>query len=100
MVSRSQHGPCWIIILAVIVVLMPAISRAQPTPPQKQTDQPAPPQFKETIEVVGATPIHGLGIQRNKIPNNVQAATAADLARTPGVDTGPRTLRIKSLFIK
>jgi outer membrane receptor protein involved in Fe transport len=38
--------------------------------------------------VVGATPIHGLGIQRNRIPANIQTATAADLARTAGIHVG------------
>ena len=62
---------------------------AQTTAPSNQPDQePPPPQFRETIEVVGATPIHGLGIDRNKIPNNVQAVNAADLARTGAIHFG------------
>jgi iron complex outermembrane receptor protein len=54
-----------------------------------EPDQPiGPPHYSEVIEVVGATPIHGFGIQRNKVPSNIQAATAADLARTPGIHFG------------
>jgi outer membrane receptor protein involved in Fe transport len=37
---------------------------------------------------VGVTPIHGLGIPRDKVPSNVQAATAADLVRTAGLHFG------------
>src|SRR5512134_1441912 len=62
---------------------------AQTTVPANPPEQePQPPQFRETIEVVGATPIHGLGIDRNKIPNNVQAVNAADLARTGAIHFG------------
>jgi outer membrane receptor protein involved in Fe transport len=50
--------------------------------------QDPPPAFEETIEVVGATPIHGLGIDRDKVPSNIQAVTAAALARTGGVSVG------------
>jgi hypothetical protein len=59
-------------------------SMRQPLPAQ----QPTVPQYKEVIEVVGATPMHGLGIARAKIPSNIQAATAADLARAPGITLG------------
>ena len=38
--------------------------------------------------MVGATPLHGLGIDRNKIPGNVQTATTDDLKRTGGVSLG------------
>jgi hypothetical protein len=85
-VSCRQYEPCWIVIVAIIVTFLPSISHAQAIAPQSPPDQPTPPQYKETIEVVGATPIHGLGIRRSKIPNNVQSATAADL--TPGIHFG------------
>lgn len=84
MLSRSPHGSHRIAILALIATLVPSIGRAQATTPQNQADQPPPPQFKETIEVVGATPIHGLGIQRNKIPKQ----RAGGDGRRPGADTG------------
>jgi hypothetical protein len=87
-VTATEHGVRRITLLALLVTLWPSFGRAQTTTPQNPADQPTPSQYKETIEVVGATPIHGLGIQRNKIPNNVQAATAADLARTPGTYFG------------
>jgi hypothetical protein len=37
-------------------------------------------ELEEAIEVVGVTPIHGLGIDRNRIPANVQTAPT-DLSR-------------------
>jgi outer membrane receptor protein involved in Fe transport len=60
---------------------------------QGAAGRPAPaaqeptPQFEETVEVVGATPIHGLGIARDKVPGNVQTVTAAVLA-TSGIQLG------------
>lgn len=44
-----------------------------------------PPAFEETVEVVGATPLPGLGIDRNLIPSNIQTVTAATLERSGGV---------------
>jgi outer membrane receptor protein involved in Fe transport len=63
-------------------------------PEPKQPPQPPqqPPTFEETIEVVGATPIHGLGIDRNKIPANVQTATADALERTGAISVGEQVL--------
>jgi hypothetical protein len=75
--------------LLFVVVFWPGIGRAQTAnSAQPQPDQEPVPHYTETIEVVGATPLHGLGIARSKIPANVQAATFADLARTPGIHFG------------
>ena len=50
------------------------------------SQQPVPPPgFEATIEVVAATPLPGLGIDRNKIPSNVHAVTSGDLRRSGGV---------------
>lgn len=74
-----------IIVVATLAILtIPLSVFSQTATPQN----PPPPQFDEAIEVVGATPIHGLGIQRNKIPGNVQTATGGDLARTGGIHVG------------
>jgi len=53
---------------------------AAPPPPQ-------PPPLEERIEVVGITPIHGIGLPAAKVPSNVQVFTAfdADAALTPDV---------------
>jgi iron complex outermembrane recepter protein len=76
------------ILFLVLIACLRANAGAAQTPAGQSSppDQEPAPQYKETIEVVGATPIHGLGISRNKIPGNVQAATDADLARTSGID--------------
>jgi outer membrane receptor protein involved in Fe transport len=39
-----------------------------------------------TVEVVGAMPVPGLGMQRFQMPSNVAGATAADLARSQARD--------------
>ena len=53
--------------------------------PASQPPDPVPPlQLRETVDVVGVTPIHGLGVSRDKVPANVQTATAMDIARMPG----------------
>lgn len=73
--------------VALVATLVPSLSGAQNATPRNPIGEP-PPQFAETIEVVGATPIHGLGIDRNKIPSNTQVIAAGDLARTPDVHPG------------
>ena len=73
--------------MALVATLVPSFAGAQNATPRHPTGEP-PPQFAETIEVVGATPIHGLGIDRNKIPSNAQVILAGDLARTPGIHPG------------
>jgi outer membrane cobalamin receptor len=74
------------LLLAAVLLwtVLPARAQATPTPP---ADQPAP-QFTDTVEVVGVTPIHGVGIARSKIPSNVQVSTADDLKRTGGIHAG------------
>ena len=74
-------------MLALAATLLPLRVLAQSSGPQNPPPDSVP-QFDETVEVVGATPIHGLGIERNKIPTNVQAATAADLDRGGGIHLG------------
>jgi outer membrane receptor protein involved in Fe transport len=68
------------------------LSAQTPAPKQPSQPQQPPPTFEESIEVVGATPIHGLGIDRNKIPNNVQTATADALERTGAISVGDQLL--------
>ena len=74
-------------VLATVVILtLPLSALSQTTTPQNP--RPDTPQFDETIEVVGATPIHGLGIPRNKIPGNVQNVSGGDLTRAGGLHVG------------
>ena len=65
----------------------PTASAPQP-PPTGQQRQGQTPEFEETVDVVSTTPVPGLGIDRNKVPGNIQSATAADLARTPAIHFG------------
>ena len=38
------------------------------------------------IEVIGVTPMHGVGLPENKIPYNIQSATSEDLKRSQTLD--------------
>jgi outer membrane receptor protein involved in Fe transport len=77
-------GRSWRLAAVSVIVagLGHVLSAQAPAPAQNPSGQQAPPKFEETVEVVGATPIHGLGIDRNKIPSNIQTATADALERT------------------
>jgi iron complex outermembrane receptor protein len=44
-----------------------------------------PPRVEERIEVVGVTPIHGIGLEKSKVHANVQVFTVEAL-RSPGLD--------------
>jgi outer membrane receptor protein involved in Fe transport len=76
-----------LVSVAAAVVSAQAPATNQPSQPQEP-----PPKFEETIEVIGATPIHGLGIDRNRMPNNVQTVTADALERTGAIAVGERML--------
>jgi hypothetical protein len=57
--------------------------------------------FDETIEVVGAEPVHGLGIDRNKIPGNVQQVSDEAMPRTGGFGVAEqlhRAARVANVF--
>jgi len=69
---------------ALIIAGLGSTARAQTSSQPAQSD-PAPPQFSDKVEVVGATPIQGLGIDRDKVPANVQVLTSDVLTRTGGV---------------
>jgi len=62
-------------------------------PPAGQPAPQSPPAFTETVEVVGTTPIHGLGIDRNRIPASVHTATADALAATGAITVGEQLNR-------
>jgi outer membrane receptor protein involved in Fe transport len=66
----------------VILLLLADSSAAQtpaPTDPQSHL-----PQYDDQVEVVGVTPIHGLGVSPNLIPSNVQSVTSAAIDATRG----------------
>ena len=65
----------------------PAYAQNQAQNPATPPPQP-PAQFNATVTVVGVTPLPGLGVPINRVPGNVQVATSAELARTPGIHVG------------
>ncbi len=67
-------------------LLLPLAAAAQTAQPQ--APQPPPPAYKEAVEVVGVTPIHGLGVPRLMIPSNVQVLTADAFRRDRGLSFG------------
>ena len=76
------------VLLATLLAASPALAQAV-SDPQKPPDPPATtPTFSEEVIVVGVTPIHGLGVRRDRVPGNVQLATAADLNATSGIHAG------------
>ena len=40
----------------------------------------------ETIQVIGTTPLHGVGLPRDRIPGNVQTANDTDIERAGTLD--------------
>ncbi len=73
----------WIAFL-IVGMWWAAPLAAQPASQPTAPAVPVPLQLRETVDVVGVTPIHGLGVSRDKVPANVQTATAVDIARMPG----------------
>lgn len=55
-----------------------------PTGPPAPAQQPAP-TVEESVIVVGVTPLAGIGIDRDRVPSNVQSLTNDTLSRTGGV---------------
>ena len=70
--------------LSAALVLCLSFAASLSAQPAAEQPASAPVQIEETVDVVGVTPIHGLGVSRDKVPANVQTATAADIARVPG----------------
>jgi hypothetical protein len=55
-------------------------------PPSNQQPTQQPPRIEERVEVVGITPIHGIGLARTKVPSNVQVFTADQLRSSTAAD--------------
>jgi iron complex outermembrane recepter protein len=49
--------------------------------------------YQESIDVIGVTPLRGLGVPRDRVPGNVQSASAADLERTGALHLGDALAR-------
>jgi len=72
------HGVQARLLMAAAGLLWPAavLDAQQPSVPDPTS--PQTPQIQERVEVVGVTPIHGIGLPAAKVPANVQVFTAAD----------------------
>jgi outer membrane receptor protein involved in Fe transport len=70
-------------ILAVAVVLL---SRASGFAQGAEITTSAPPRIEERVDVVGVTPIHGIGLAESKVPANVQVFTADQLTTSLALD--------------
>lgn len=76
-------------IVAGLVFALEAGASAAQTPAEPPSSA-VPPPYQETVEVVGATPLAGLGVPRDWVPSNVQVAAASVLARVPGIQPAER----------
>lgn len=73
------------LMLFALGLMLAAVHLADPPAPAAATDADAkPPPYEATVEVVGMTPIDGLGVDRNKVPANVQVLTVDDFS-APGL---------------
>jgi outer membrane receptor protein involved in Fe transport len=70
-------------MLAVAVVLL---SRASGFAQEAVITTSPPPRIEERVDVVGVTPIHGIGLAESKVPANVQVFTADQLTTSLALD--------------
>ncbi|MGH9159742.1 MAG: TonB-dependent receptor [Vicinamibacteraceae bacterium] len=71
---------CRLPLIALLLAAAPAA--AQDSDKAAPAQDPQTPRYQQTVEVVGVTPIHGIGLPKLKIPANVQVLTRGD---TPGM---------------
>jgi hypothetical protein len=86
---------------AVALTLVLSGASAPPAQAQDPADpQPAQASFEEDVDVVGATPIQGLGIDRDKIPSNIQSTTSEKLTDSGGISVGEQiNLTVPSVHV-
>jgi outer membrane receptor protein involved in Fe transport len=70
-------------VLALMLSALPLLAEAQESSGSSDGRADRPPPYEETVEVVGVTPIDGVGLDKNKVPANVQVLTAAELTAAP-----------------
>jgi iron complex outermembrane recepter protein len=73
-----QQSAGWRAASCAALMFCAADAAAQPSPTQPAAQNP--PVVVEVVEVVGVTPIHGLGVPITKVPGSFSSATTADLA--------------------
>jgi outer membrane receptor protein involved in Fe transport len=59
-------------LVAILLIACASAAAAQEPQTQPPPSPPAPLQIEETVEVVAVTPVHGLGLPKDKVPANVQ----------------------------
>ncbi len=75
----------WLAVGPALMLLHDPAAAQAPAPAANGQTPPTPaPQYEETLEVVGITPIHGLGVPRDRVPANVQSMTSAAIGRAEG----------------
>lgn len=67
-----------------VVLLMLAQGTAVAQQPPSAGQQP--PRVEERVEVVGVTPIHGIGLEKSKVPANGQVFAMEELRSSAGLD--------------
>jgi outer membrane receptor protein involved in Fe transport len=61
-----------LMLLLATTASVGAAAQSSPNQPSKQE----PSRFEEQVEVVGVTPVHGIGLPKMKVPSNVQVFTS------------------------
>jgi iron complex outermembrane recepter protein len=73
--------------LVVGVLLLGIAAGAGPQQPPPSPAPPAPPpKFEDKVEVVGVTPIHGVGLPKYKVPANIQVFKAGRVGSSHALD--------------
>lgn len=66
--------------IAVTPVALPAADPSEPPPaPAAHPSEPGSHVFEEEIEVLGMTPVDGVGLELDRVPGNVQRATGEEI---------------------
>lgn len=73
-------------LLAALVLLAGAGAAAAQEPPVPAPDATPPSRFQENVEVIGVTPIHGIGLPRQKVPANVQIFSPRSASTGQAID--------------
>lgn len=72
-----------VVTLALATVLL---SRASGFAQEAVLTTSPPPRIEERVDVVGVTPIHGIGLAKTKVPANVQVITADQVTTSLALD--------------
>ncbi len=67
-------------VLAILLVFLWSASVRSDAIPNQEV------QVLETMEVIGVTPVHGVGLSKGKLPYSVQSASDKDLRRAQSLD--------------